>query len=99
MNGSVKVFGLNVSAGVSYAYSRLKTADLRLYNLFITEGSLKGCLNTQASGARNYMKDEGNDARVVSEVWVVLDAYKSHKVKDWDGDVIGDLEADYYGMS
>jgi hypothetical protein len=142
VNGQIPVFGVGVSVGAAFTYAQLKTANLKLYNLFITEGSLKTCLNTQASGARNFMKDEGGDARVVSEVWVVMEAdlaehfqssvvtsaavgsllnvtatggsegtqtislaagttfaYKSHKVSKWDGDMVDDLEADYYGMS
>ena len=31
-------------------------------------------LNKDANGARNYLADEGNDGRIVSEVWIVLEA-------------------------
>lgn len=35
---------------------------------------LKRILNNDANIVRNAMADEGNDARVVSEVWVVIEA-------------------------
>lgn len=73
-NGALKVFGIGVSAAATYTYSKVKSANVRLYNLFINEGPLKTLLNTDASGARNFLADEGSDGRIVSEVWVVMEA-------------------------
>jgi hypothetical protein len=42
-------------------------------NFFIAEGPLTTMLNTDADGARNYLADEGNDGRIVSEVWVGME--------------------------
>ncbi len=74
VNGSIKVFGLNVSVAATYDYKKVKTANLKVYNLSIAEGPLKTMLNQDADGARQYLADEGNDGRIVSEVWVVMEA-------------------------
>ena len=74
VNGPIKVFGLNLSAAVGYSHEKTKSAKLKLYNLSIAEGPLITLLNTDAEGARNYLADEGGDGRIVSEVWVVLEA-------------------------
>jgi hypothetical protein len=144
--GVLKFFGLGGKAAVSGSYEKAKSAKLELINFAIDEGPLKTMLNTDAGSARKFLADEGNDGRIVSEVWVVVDgelaehfktsgafsvgastsgnglevtakggtqgsqtillekdatfAYKMHKVKDWEKNktVVGDLEADYYGM-
>lgn len=143
VNGALKVFGLGLSTAVTYNYSKVKSANVKLHNFFINEAPLKTLLNTDADGARKFLKDEGNDGRTVSEVWVVMEAelsehfdttdtagfkvsalgadlqilakggkhgtqtivlspgsifaYKNHKVKSWNGDLVDKLEADYYG--
>lgn len=74
VNGPVSVFGLKVNAAVSFTYEKLKTANLKLYNLSVDEGPLKTMLNKDAVGARDFLAEEGNDARIVSEVWVVMEA-------------------------
>lgn len=74
VNGPVPVFGLNVNVAASFNYEKIKSADLKLFNLSIDEGPLKTMLNKDASGARNYLAGEGNDGRIVSEVWVVMEA-------------------------
>jgi len=74
VNGPIKVFGVNLSAAASYSYEKVRSADLQVYNLSISEGPLKTMLNTDADSARKYLADEGNDGRIVSEVWVVMDA-------------------------
>jgi hypothetical protein len=73
VNGQVKVFGIGVSTAVGYTFSKVKSAKLKLYNLFINEGPLKAMLNGDASGARKYLADEGNDGRILSEVWVLME--------------------------
>jgi hypothetical protein len=74
VNGALKVFNVGVTAATSYTYSKVKSAKVKLYNLSINEGPLKTLLNTDADGARKFMAEEGNDARTVSEVWVVMEA-------------------------
>lgn len=79
VNGPVSVFGLNAEAAVSFTYEKIKSANLKLFNLSIDEGPLKTLLNTDADAARNFLADEGNDGRVVSEVWVVMEAQLSEQ--------------------
>lgn len=74
VNGPVKVFGLNLNVAATYNYSKTQSANLRVYNLSIPEGKLQAMLNNDATGARNYLADEGSDGRIVSEVWVVMEA-------------------------
>jgi hypothetical protein len=73
-NGPVSVFGLNLKAAATFSYEKVKSADLKLYNLSITEKLLKDMLNRDAGSVRQYLADEGQDGRIVSEVWVVMDA-------------------------
>jgi hypothetical protein len=74
VNGPIKVFGLNVSVAAGFNYEKVMSADLKLCNLYIAEDPLKNMLNTDADAARNYLADEGNDGRIVSECWVVMTA-------------------------
>ena len=46
---------------------------MQLISLAISPGPLKTMLNKDADGARKYLAEEGNDGRIVSEVWVVVD--------------------------
>lgn len=140
---AIDVFGLGVSAAASLDYKKATEAKLELYSLYMVERQLKQMLNNDANGARKYLKEEGKDARIVSEIWVVMKAelathfdtssrliaramgddlsiiaagggkgsqtielspgavfaYKTHKVKKWNGDKVEDLEADYKGLS
>ena len=74
VNGLLKFFGLNGKIDTNGTYEKVKNAHLKLANFFILEGPLTSMLNTNADGARHYLADEGNDGRIVSEVWVVLEA-------------------------
>jgi hypothetical protein len=74
VNGTVKVFKVGVSTAGSLSYTKIKSGNVKLYNLFINEGPLKTMLNSDASGARNYLAAEGADGRIVTEVWVVMEA-------------------------
>jgi hypothetical protein len=73
-NGPVPVFGLNINVAATFSYEKVKSANLKLYNLSIDEQPLKDILNKDAITVRNYLADEGDDARIVSEVWVVMEA-------------------------
>jgi len=71
--GAFKFFGININAAVDGTYDKAKTAKLELINFAIDEGPLQRMLNEDADGARKYLANEGNDGRVVSEVWVVTE--------------------------
>lgn len=73
-NGPLQVFGLKTNAAVSFSFHKAKNAKLKLMNLSISEGPLKRMLNNGATAARNYLADEGKDGRIVSEVWIVMEA-------------------------
>ena len=71
--GLLKFFGLNGKAAMALKYEDAKSARLELVNFAIDEGPLKTMLNKDAGAARNFLAEEGNDGRIVSEVWVVVD--------------------------
>lgn len=79
-NGAIKVFGLKFQAGANFSYSSAKKAKLKIANFSLSGSELKHLINADRP-AFNYMKNEGSDARVVSEVWVVLEASLASKVK------------------
>jgi len=66
--GVFKFFSLGKEVAINGTYEKAKDAKLELVSFAIDEGPLKTMLNKEASGARNYLADEGNDGRVVSEV-------------------------------
>jgi len=70
---SLKYFVYNGSTSVSGSYEKFKSAKLKLVKIVIDEGPMITTLN-HAGTARDYMKQEGGDARVVAEVWVAMDA-------------------------
>lgn len=74
INGPIKYFGLNGKVGVDGTYEKAKTAHLKLANFYINEGPLTDMLNKDADGARKFLADEGDDARIVGEVWVAMEA-------------------------
>ena len=73
VNGKVKVYGVKLSGSSSYSYSKLKTAKLSLLNFHLNEAQLKRLINNNSS-VFNFLKNEGNDARIVSEIWIVVEA-------------------------
>lgn len=74
VNGLVPVFGLNISVAGTYDHGEVKAADLKLFNLSIAETPLKQMLNNDAVNVRKFFAAQGNSARIVSEVWVVMEA-------------------------
>ena len=79
--GVLKYFGIGAKSAKSFDYELAKSARLELVNFSIAENPLKRCLNNDADTVRRSMFAEGNDARVVSEVWVVVDAELSRELK------------------
>ncbi len=67
-------FSAGVTTAVTGSYDKAKSAKLELIKFAIDEGPLKTMLNTDASGARNFLRDEGSDGRIVTEIWVVVEA-------------------------
>lgn len=69
-------------AGGQAAFNRktAAAADLVLMKLSLGSIELTNLLNKYAPKARSYLKDEGNDARIVSDVWIVMEAQLASKV-------------------
>lgn len=74
VNGPIPVFGLDLDVAASFSYEKVKSANLKLFNLSVDEGPLKAMLNQDAGGARQFLAEEGRDGRIASEVWVVMEA-------------------------
>ena len=74
VNGVLKFFGLEGKIAVSGNYEKAKSAKLKLVSFAIDEGPLKMMLNQDADGARKYLAQEGKDGRIVSEVWIAMEA-------------------------
>jgi hypothetical protein len=73
VNGSLKYFGIGAKTAVSGSFEKVKSANLKLVNFAIHEGPLKTMLNKDAVGARNFLAEEGNDGRIVSEAWYLME--------------------------
>jgi hypothetical protein len=72
------------AAGVTGSFSRQKAidADLKLVKFSMSVGQQEKLLNDFAGTARNWMKDEGGDARIVGSVWVVMEASIATTIKN-----------------
>lgn len=70
------------AAGGQVGFSRnaAKSANLVLMKLSLVTNPLKTLLNDYANVARNFLKEEGNDARIVSDAWIVMEAQLASKV-------------------
>lgn len=73
-NGDLKFFGLSKKVALNGSYEKAKSARLKLVKFAINEGPLKTMLNQDAGGARNFLAKEGKDGRIVSEIWVAMEA-------------------------
>lgn len=73
VNGSVNYLKVGGGTG-SFNRSVAMKANLKLVKFHLAEGPLTNLLNKHASGARNHLAKEGADGRIVSEIWVVMEA-------------------------
>jgi hypothetical protein len=69
---NLKFFGIGANIAQSTSYSKAKSAKLKLMPISIPEGKVIGMLNA-ADGARKFLADEGNDGRVLTMVWVLVE--------------------------
>jgi hypothetical protein len=79
----LKFFGIGADAAQSFGYEKGKGGKLELMSFAIDEGPLKDMLNKEAGDARNSLAKEGNDGRIVSEVWIVVEAELSEHFKTY----------------
>ncbi|MDZ7360470.1 MAG: hypothetical protein ONB46_07045 [candidate division KSB1 bacterium] len=97
-----KFSSTDVNAGINYlkaggataafSHDAAKKADLKLVKIYINEGPLKTLLNNHADGARNYMADEGDDARIASEIWVAMEAELASQITN-DFNITGEASS------
>lgn len=80
---SLKFFGIGGDTAQSFGYEKGKDAKLELINFAIDEGPLKDMLNNDAGAARIFLANEGNAARIVSEVWIVVEAELSEHFRTY----------------
>jgi hypothetical protein len=69
-----------VGGQVGFSRSAAKSAKLVLMKLSLGSIALTNLLNKHANIARNHMKEEGNDARIVSDCWMVMEAELASKI-------------------
>lgn len=74
LSAFLPVFGLNGSAAVQTSFEKAKSGKTKVMFFEIPEFALMKMLNTDADGARKFLADEGNDARVCSGVWLWAEA-------------------------
>lgn len=79
VNAGIKY--LTVAGGqVGFSRNAAKAADLVLMKISLAEIPLRNLLNNHAATARNFLKDEGNDGRIVSAVWLCVEGGLASKV-------------------
>ena len=73
LDGKLRVFGLNLKIAGQYNYEKVKSAKCRLFFLSLSTDQVKYLLN-DADNARQNLANEGADGRIVSGIWVVVEA-------------------------
>ena len=67
------------------SWKKAKKGNLKLMKFFLTEKNLRKALNGKANGAFKGLVKEGNDGRIVSEIWVVVEASFSEEIRKAGG--------------
>lgn len=70
---SLTYYGMQFSGTKTFDHAKAQAAQLELISLSIDERPLLDMINADRQ-ARATMADEGSDARIVSEVWIVVEA-------------------------
>lgn len=78
--GANVTFIKNNGAKGSLSREAAKSANLKLVKIHMNKGTIVNLLNKHAGAARNYLANEGNDGRVVGEVWVVMEGNLASQV-------------------
>lgn len=82
----------------SFSRTAAKSARLKLVKFHLTERALKNLLNDHATGARNWLAGAGASGRIVSEVWVVMEAELASQVSS-NGTVTGDANVKGFNVT
>ncbi|BET67812.1 hypothetical protein ASA1KI_27300 [Opitutales bacterium ASA1] len=72
--GQVNAFGVKGERAAETSIGVAEKGNYKLVGFAVDAGPLRVLLNTEADGARNFLEREGNDGRIVSEIWVVMEA-------------------------
>jgi hypothetical protein len=89
VGAALKFFGIGADTAQSFGYEKAKSGKLELMSFAIDEGPLKDMLNKEAGDARNFLAKEGNDARIVTEIWIVGEAELSEHFKTYGSSSLG----------
>ncbi len=74
IGATIPVFQLGAVFSPSLAYSKAKSFNGKLFFASLEAGRVKSLLNVDAANARKCLKEEGADGRIVSGVWIVVQA-------------------------
>ena len=89
-----KIRYLKAGGSGALSWEKAKKGKLKLMKFFLTEKNLKSALNKKADGALNGLIKEGGDGRVVSEIWVVVEASFGEEIRR-----AGGFSASYNGKT
>lgn len=96
VTGGLTYQGVGINVSHAFTLSRARSARLQLVSFSIAENPLERVLNTEANFVRREMEDEGGDARVVSEVWIAMEA---ELASDFRTGTMNSADVDYQGAS
>ncbi|MBG0568376.1 hypothetical protein [Actinoplanes aureus] len=96
VNGGLKYFVASAETAATFSYERAKTAKLKLAKFMIDEGPLLNMVNNEATAARKFLAQEGRDGRIVSTIWVVVEAKVAESFAA-SGTKASDIEAEVLG--
>jgi len=72
---------LTVAGGqVGFSRGAAESANLVLIKLSLSSNALTTLLNKHADVARHHLKEEGSDARILSDAWIVMEAQLASRV-------------------
>ncbi len=74
VNGNFNIYGVNGQVNASGDLRDADSVDAKLAYFYIYPNQVENILNNEARVARTFLADEGKDGRVVTGIWVVLEA-------------------------
>lgn len=80
-HGEFTYYGVTGKGGQKASYEKAKSAQLKLVKFVIDEGPLKTMLNGDAHAALAFLRKEGGDGRITSQIWTVMEGELAAKFK------------------
>lgn len=96
VTGGLTYQGVGVNVSHAFSLNRARDAQLKLVSFSIDENPLERVLNREANYVRRQMEEEGNDARIVSKIWVAM---KAGLADDLTVSTLSAADLDYAGSS